>query len=127
MAQTIEVSLIDVLNKIEAKIDHLDKNIDLKIEKLESKIDKLDSKIDTLEEKLESKIDKLDSKIDTLEEKLETKIDALEDKVDTKIEKLETTINNRFNTLTLGFLGIFGVLTGGLLTFLGKIVFFPNL
>ncbi|MBF2055835.1 MAG: DUF4164 domain-containing protein [Cyanobacterium sp. T60_A2020_053] len=98
MAQPIEIGLIDVLNK------------------LDSKIDKLDSKIDALEDKLDSKIDKLDSKIDGLEEKL-----------DSKIEKLETSINNRFNTLTLGFLGLVGVLVTGLLGIVTKIVFFPNL
>ena len=97
MTQTIEVNLVDVLNR------------------LESKIDKLDEKIDRVENRIESKIDKLDEKIDAKIEKLEADMD-----------KRFGEVNTRLNTLTLGFLGIIGVLTGGLLTILAKFTFFPN-
>lgn len=98
MTQTIEFSLVDVLNK------------------LDTKMDKLDGKIDALEDKVDAKIEKLDTKIDDLKKEMED-----------KFAEMNTSINNCFNTLTLGFLGIFGVLTGDILAILSKVVFFPNL
>ncbi len=86
MTQTIEVNLVDVLNRLESKIDKLDEKIDTKIEKLEANMNKRFAEVD---------------------------------------QKF-VEVNSRFNTLTLGFLGIIGVLTGGLLTILAKFTFFPN-
>lgn len=90
MTQIIEVNLVDVLNRLESKIDNLDQKID-------AKFTILDQKIDTKIEKLEADIDKRFGEV-----------------------------NTRLNTLTLGFLGIIGVLTGGLLTIVAKFTFFPN-
>ncbi len=97
MTQTIEVNLVDVLNRLESKIDKLD-------EKIDTKFAILDQKIDTKIERLEANIDKRFAEVD----------------------KKFAEVNTRFNTLTLGFLGIIGVLTGGLLTILAKFTFFPN-
>ncbi len=51
MTQTIEVSLIDVLNKIDSKIDSLEQKIESKIDRLDSRIDQVENKIDHLTEK----------------------------------------------------------------------------
>ena len=40
-----------------------------------------------------------------------------------RLDSMET----RLNTVTLGVFGIMGVLVTGLLTFVGKVVFFPNI
>lgn len=92
MTQTIEVSLIDILNKLDAKIDRLDQKID-HIQK-----DLTDIKIDVQRLKTENE----------------------------QIVKRLDSVDNRLNTVTLGVFGLVGVLVTGLLTFVGKFVFFPN-
>ena len=79
MNPTVEVSLVEILNRLEGKIDSLDKKIEVKI--------------DALDKKIEVKIDALDKKVDGVEEKLEAKIDALEEKFDKKFEHLSNEVN----------------------------------
>jgi hypothetical protein len=43
------------------------------------------------------------------------------------LDKRLDSVETRLNTVTLGVFGIIGVLVTGLLTFVGKFVFFPNL
>jgi uncharacterized coiled-coil DUF342 family protein len=81
MTQTIEVNLIDVLNRLETKIDSLDKKID-------TKFDYLDKKIDTEVNSLNNKIDNLNNKIDAKFDYLDKKFDAKFDYSDKKIDKL---------------------------------------
>lgn len=79
MSQTIEVNLVDILNRIENKVDKLTEDVaQLKAESSQS-------------------------------------------------NKRLDEVNTRLNTVTLGFFGIIGVLVTGLLTFIGKLVFFPNI
>ncbi|WP_017293016.1 hypothetical protein [Geminocystis herdmanii] len=50
---------------------------------------------------------------------------SLNTRVDETNKRLDS-IDTRLNTVTLGVFGIIGVLVTGLLTFVGKFVFFPN-
>jgi hypothetical protein len=86
MTQTIEVSLVDVLTRIETKVDDIQKHLTI-------------VKIDV--EKLKTQNEQIVKRLDNVE--------------------------NRLNTMTLGFLSIVGVLVARLLTIIGKLVFFPNL
>jgi hypothetical protein len=43
------------------------------------------------------------------------------------LDKRLDSVETRLNTVTFGVFGIIGVLVTGLLTFVGKFVFFPNL
>ena len=43
------------------------------------------------------------------------------------INKRLDSVDNRLNTVTLGVFGLIGVLVTALLTFLGKLIFFPNI
>ncbi len=79
MAQTVEVNLVDVLTRLESKIDKLTE--------------------DVAQLKAES----------------------------TQTNKRLDEVNSRLNTVTLGVFGLIGVLVTGLLTFIGKLVFFPKI
>ncbi len=96
MTQTIEVNLVDVLNRLERKIDHIQDDL-------------TEVKIDV--EKLKTQNEQIVKRIDTIETNLSKRLDNVE---------------NRLNTMNLGFLGLVGVLVTGLLTVIGKITFFPN-
>ncbi len=56
-----------ISEKVDAKIDALDK--------------KFDTKIDALDKKFDTKIDRLDTKIDTLDKKFDAKFDALNNRL----------------------------------------------
>jgi hypothetical protein len=85
MNQIIEVNIVDVLFRLESKIDKLTETtneIKIDIEKLKTQNEQINKRLDNIE--------------------------------------------TRLNTMTLGFLGIVGVLVTGLLAIIGKITFFPN-
>lgn len=145
MAQTIRVSLVDVFNKLDVKmektatkidaledkleieIDKLDKNIDASGERLNLKITHFNSKIDTVERRFNHKIDQLNTKIDDVEKRHNTKFDTLAKNLEDKIDQKFSDINARLNTIIFGFFGLVGVLVTGLLGILIKAVFFPNI
>jgi archaellum component FlaC len=85
MTQTIEVNLIDVLNRLESKID----NISEKLTKVEIDVEKLKTQNEQIVKRLDN-------------------------------------VENRLNTMTIGFLSIVGILVTGLLGIIGKLTFFPN-
>jgi chromosome segregation ATPase len=85
MTQTIEVNLIDVLNRLETKIDSLDQKIDTKFDYLDKKID---TEVNSLNNKIDTKFDSLDKKIDTEVNSLNNKIDTKFDSLDRKFDKL---------------------------------------
>lgn len=85
MTQIIEVNLIDVLNRLESKID----NISEKLTKVEIDVEKLKTQNEQIVKRLDN-------------------------------------VENRLNTMTIGFLSIVGILVTGLLGIIGKLTFFPN-
>lgn len=70
MSQIIEVSLADILNKIDQRLDRMEQSInDLKVGqvRLEEKAEALDGKVESQGKTLEAKIDGLDKRISNQE------------------------------------------------------------
>jgi len=75
---------------------------------------------------LNEKINDMRVDIATLKEgqnSLNIRLNETKDALGKRLDSVE----NRLNTVTLGVFGIIGVLVTGLLTFVGKVVFFPNI
>jgi predicted nuclease with TOPRIM domain len=88
----------------------------------ENDLQRLEGLINSKFEKVFEELTTIKIDIATLKESqnsLNTRIDETNKRLD--------SIDTRLNTVTLGVFGIIGVLVTGLLTFLGKIVFFPNI
>jgi predicted nucleic acid-binding Zn-ribbon protein len=101
--ETVTYSLEVVLTRIEGKIDSYQKDVSQKFDKIEERL----TKLEIGQSELKGDIKALDSKV------IET-------------EKRINDLNGRLNITSNAFLGIVGILVTGILTILGKIVFFPN-
>ncbi|MDB9422965.1 DUF4164 domain-containing protein [Microcystis aeruginosa CS-563/04] len=101
--ETVTYSLEAVLTRIEGKIDSYQKDVSQKFDKIEESL----TKLEIGQSELKGDIKALDSKV------IET-------------EKRINDLNGRLNITSNAFLGIVGILVTGILTILGKIVFFPN-
>jgi predicted nucleic acid-binding Zn-ribbon protein len=101
--ETVTYSLEAVLTRIEGKIDSYQKDVSQKFDKIEERL----TKLEIGQSELKGDIKALDSKL------IET-------------EKRINDLNGRLNVTSNAFLGIVGILVTGILTILGKIVFFPN-
>ena len=101
--ETVTYSLEAVLTRIEGKIDSYQKDVSQKFDKIEERL----TKLEIGQSELKGDIKALDSKV------IET-------------EKRINDLNGRLNVTSNAFLGIVGILVTGILTILGKIVFFPN-
>jgi chromosome segregation ATPase len=88
MTQTIEVSLVDVLNKLDIKIDKLDQKIDSKFEHLEQKIDNIQGELTTIKIDVatlkEGQTD-INKRLDTIEVSLTKRIDGIDTRLNTLI------------------------------------------
>lgn len=91
--------------------------------------DLINSKFEQIDRKFERVFDELTTiKVDiaTLKEgqkSIDKRLDETKEALSQRLDSVET----RLNTVTLGVFGIIGVLVTGLLTFVGKVVFFPNI
>jgi predicted nucleic acid-binding Zn-ribbon protein len=101
--ETVTYSLEAVLTRIEGKIDSYQKDVSQKFDKIEERL----TRLEIGQSELKGDIKALDSKV------IET-------------EKRINDLNGRLNITSNAFLGIVGILVTGILTILGKIVFFPN-
>ena len=101
--ETVTYSLEAVLTRIEGKIDSYQKDVSQKFDKIEERL----TKLEIGQSELKGDIKALDSKV------IET-------------EKRINDLNGRLNITSNAFLGIVGILVTGILTILGKIVFFSN-
>ena len=101
--ETVTYSLEAVLTRIEGKIDSYQKDVSQKFDKIEERL----TKLEIGQSEIKGDIKALDSKV------IET-------------EKRINDLNGRLNVTSNAFLGIVGILVTGILTILGKIVFFPN-
>lgn len=101
--ETVTYSLEAVLTRIEGKIDSYQKDVSQKFDKIEERL----TRLEIGQSELKGDIKALDSKV------IET-------------EKRINDLNGRLNVTSNAFLGIVGILVTGILTILGKIVFFPN-
>ncbi|MBL1210969.1 hypothetical protein [Geminocystis sp. GBBB08] len=87
-----------------------------------------DNDLKELKDLINSKFEKIDNKFERVFEELtDIKVDiaTLKTEVSTINKRLDS-VDNRLNTVTLGVFGLIGVLVTSLLTFVGKVVFFPN-
>ena len=101
--ETVTYSLEAVLTRIEGKIDSYQKDVSQKFDKIEERL----TKLEIGQSELKGDIKALDSKV------IET-------------EKRINDLNGRLNITSNAFLGIVGILVTGILTILGKIVFFSS-
>ena len=77
---------------------------------------------------IESKFDKIDQKLDKAISRIES-LEVGQARVEEKVTGLEKRLddtNSRLNSVFIGFVSIFGILVTGLLTVVGKLVFFPG-
>ncbi len=99
MTTTSETQIAELIEKLDKKLDRLDK--------------KFDQKIDKLDEKLSLKIEKLDEKVEQInivQGRNEEKLNG----IDKRLDRLEIRVDDqdkRFWTLIIGaFLALFGLL-----------------
>ena len=122
MAETVEISLKDILQNLDSKIDKLSENMESKMEKLgqevNHKIEKLDNKIDEVRKEVNQKVDKLSEDVN----ELKGDVKALEKEVTGLGTRLE---NQEFlnRTITVALASAFFLSVTKLLfpNFLGKI------
>lgn len=93
MTQTIEVNLVDVLNRLENKIDDFGNQVNTKISRLENKIDDISTQVQTEVYRLENKIDDISTQVQTEVHRLENKIDAISTQVQTEVHRLENKMD----------------------------------
>ncbi|MGI0480304.1 hypothetical protein ACN4EE_05890 [Geminocystis sp. CENA526] len=92
MSQVVEVSIADILSRLETKMDSLDR-------KLETKINKLEDKIDDLEKKFDDKFDRLSNDVNLLRVdlvKVDEKVNRLETSLEEKVNGLDTSLKDKF-------------------------------
>jgi prefoldin subunit 5 len=68
---------------------------------------------------------RLEERVSGMEKRLDERISGLEKRLDDMNNRLND-MSNRSNIMTVGFLSILGVFVTGILTIIGKLVFFPN-
>ena len=117
---TIQIDLAQILNKLDGKLDKLDKKFDEKFDKLDKKFD---GKFDKLDKKFDEKFDKLDKKFDGKFDKLEEKIENLTigqteirgevKALDAKTEQLNTRLGNVEFAIRGILIGLAVVVFGG--------------
>ena len=103
MSQTIETNLVDILNR------------------LDQRMDRFEQKLDDIKQDFEQKLNDIKQDVATLK--------GQNEQINKRLEEMNNRINdtnNRINILTIGFLSIVGIFVTALLTIIGKLVFFPN-
>ena len=79
----------DSRKELNARMDRLEKSLDVtrtelnaRMDRIEIRQDKLEAKIDVVRKELNARMDRQDEKIDKLDKKFDEKIDKLADKID---------------------------------------------
>ena len=118
--------------KAEKRMDRLERIIEVgftqvngDIKRLDEKIGHLDKRIDDTNRRIDDTRASLEKQIGETRASLEKRIDDTNQRIDDTNQRIDDT-NSRLNTITLGFFGIVGILVTGMLTVLGKLVFFSN-
>ncbi len=115
-----EASLEECVARLEANVEHIQKDVsDMKIDirRLGDKIDsvdqKLSAKIDSVDQKLAAKIDSVDQKlaarIDGVDQKLAARIDSVKDSVTAlaiNMEKSFANVEKQFTNVEKSFAGL---------------------
>jgi uncharacterized protein YlxW (UPF0749 family) len=88
-----------------------------------------------LKDFISQQFEQVNSKLNELaigQARLEARVSGLEkwvDDMNNRVNDMNNQVNdmsNRLNIMTVGFLSILGVFMTGMLTIIGKLVFFPN-
>ena len=111
--------------KAERRMDRLEKIIEVGFTEVKGEIKRLDERIGHVEKRMEDTRFSLEKKIDDTRFSLEKRIDDTNQRIDDTNQRIDDT-NARLNSVTIGFFGIVGILVTGMLTVLGKLVFFSN-
>ncbi|MBP0020754.1 MAG: DUF4164 domain-containing protein [Cyanobacteria bacterium SBLK] len=115
--------------KAEKRMDRLEKIIEVGFTQVNGEIKRLDERIGHVEKRMEDAQSSLEKKIEDTRFSLEKRIDVTNQRIDDTKSSLEKQVeanNARLNSITIGFFGIVGILVTGMLTIVGKVVFFPN-
>ncbi len=129
--------------KAEKRMDRLERIIEVgftqvngDIKRLDEKISHVEKRIDDTRSSLEKRLDDTNKRIDDTNKRIDDTRASLEKQIEMTRASLEKQINDtnqrigdtnaRLNSITIGFLGIVGILVTGILTVLSKVVFFPN-
>jgi chromosome segregation ATPase len=88
-----------------------------------------DNDLKELKDLINSKFEQVDRQLEKLSEDVHSvKVDIATLKSDVNVtNKRLDSIETRLNTLTLGVFGLIGILVTALLTFVGKVVYFPKI
>jgi murein lipoprotein len=136
MTQTIEINLVDVLNRLENKIDNFSNQVQTEVHRLENKIDNLSNQVQTEVHRLENKIEDISNQVQTEVNRLENKIDKLSEDVNdiktsvAKLDENQNGLNKRLENVEFINRSIFAsILVGIVLTIVAGItkLLFPTL
>ena len=118
--------------KAERRMDRLEKIIEVGFTEVKGEIKRLDERIGHVENRINDtnrRIDDTNQRVNdtrvSLEKQMEKMQSSLEKQIGDTNQRIDDT-NARLNSITIGFLGIVGILVTGILTVLGKLVFFPS-
>ncbi|WP_348539806.1 MULTISPECIES: hypothetical protein [Spirulina sp. CCY15215] len=99
-------------------MDSLATKVEVGFTEVKGEIKRLDERVGHVEKRMDDTNQRIDDTRVSLEKQMEKTQSSLEKRID--------DTNARMNSITIGFLGIVGILVTGILTVLGKLVFFSN-
>ena len=111
--------------KAERRMDRLEKIIEVGFTEVKGEIKRLDERIGHVEKRIDDTNQRIDDTRISLEKQMQQMQSSLEKRIDSTDRRIDDT-NAGLNSITIGFLGIVGILVTGILTVLGKLVFFPS-
>lgn len=117
--------ILGLERNLDKKIDNLDRKVEIGFTQVQGEFKRLDERINSVEKQIEESNKRFDERITSVENQIEIQINDVKERLNDNNKMTEST-NNRLNSITIGFFGIIGVLVTGLLTFVGKLVFFPS-
>ncbi|MGI0481071.1 hypothetical protein ACN4EE_09785 [Geminocystis sp. CENA526] len=101
MTQTIEINLVDVLNRLENKIDNLSNQVQTEVHRLENKIDDISNQVQTEVNRLENKIDKLSEDVNDIKTSV-AKLDENQNGLNKRLENVEFINRSIFASILVG-------------------------
>ncbi|MEA5472600.1 hypothetical protein VB714_27300 [Spirulina sp. 06S082] len=118
--------------KAEKRMDRLEKIIEVGFTQVNGEIKRIDERIGHVEKRIDDTNQRIDDTRSSLEKQMQQMQSSLEKRIDDTNQRIDDTnqriddTNTRLNSITIGFFSIVGILVTGMLTVLGKLVFFPN-
>lgn len=107
MSTVTENDLREIKDLINTRFNDLEKKLDLHIVRADERFKAIDQRFDGVEQKMAQGFQQVEKRLDDTNKRIDN-------------------VDSRLNTFTIGFFGVFGVFVAGLITLIGKIVFFPT-